>query len=44
MTLYEFIAADEMEQAEAIWDGFLIADRKDEEHTSYYIQFSTSFS
>ena len=32
MTLYQFIALDEMEQAEAVWDGVFIADREDEEH------------
>jgi hypothetical protein len=32
MTLYEFNALDEMEQAEAIREGAFIADRKDNEH------------
>ncbi len=32
MTLYQFIALDEMEQQEAIWEGVHIADREDEEH------------
>jgi hypothetical protein len=32
MTLYDFIAMDEMEQAEAVWNGVHIADREDEEH------------
>ena len=32
MTLYEFNSLDEMEQAEAVWDGVLIGDRKDSEH------------
>jgi hypothetical protein len=32
MTLYQFKAMDEMEQAEAVWDGVFIADREDEEH------------
>jgi hypothetical protein len=32
MTLYQFVAMDEMEQAEAIWDDVFIADREDEEH------------
>jgi hypothetical protein len=27
-----FIALDEAEQAEAIWEGVLIGDREDEEH------------
>lgn len=29
MTLYEFNALDEMEQAEALWDGVLVADSED---------------
>jgi len=32
ITLYEFTALDEMEQAEAIWDGVFLGDRKDGEH------------
>ncbi len=32
MTLYQFLALDEMEQQEAIWDGVHIADRDDGEH------------
>ncbi len=32
MTLYDFIAMDEMEQAEAVWSGVHIADRDDGEH------------
>ncbi len=32
MTLYQFIALDEMEQQEAIWEGVHIADRDDGEH------------
>ena len=32
MTLYEFNALDEMEQAEAVWDGVFLGDRKDAEH------------
>lgn len=32
MTLYQFIAMDEMEQQEAIWEGTHIGDRSDEEH------------
>jgi hypothetical protein len=32
MTLYQFIALDEMEQQEAIWEGTHIGDRQDEEH------------
>ncbi len=29
MTLYDFITADEQEQAEAVWDGVRIANRFD---------------
>ncbi len=32
MTLYDFIAMDEMEQAEAIWSGVHIADGDGGEH------------
>lgn len=32
MTLHEFNQLDEMEQAEAVWDGGFIADREDSEH------------
>jgi hypothetical protein len=32
MTFYQFMQADEMEQAEAVWDGVHIADREDKEH------------
>ena len=32
MTLYEFNALDRMEQAESIWDGVFLGDRKDSEH------------
>lgn len=32
MTVYEFNALDEMEQAEAVWDGVFLGDRKDDEH------------
>jgi hypothetical protein len=28
MTLYEFNALDEMEQAEAVWEGVFIGNRK----------------
>ena len=45
MTLYEFNALDEMEQAEAVWDSVFIADREDDEHRillyqrdSFYIE------
>ena len=32
MTLYEFLALDEMEQAEAVWSATHIGEREDEEH------------
>ena len=32
MTLYEFNALDEMEQAETVWDSAFTADREDAEH------------
>lgn len=32
MTLYEFNALDEMEQAEAVWDAMFIDGREDNEH------------
>lgn len=32
MTLYEFKALDEMEQAEAVWDAVHISERWDDEH------------
>lgn len=32
MTLYEFNALDEMEQAEAVWSGTHIGERFDQEH------------
>ncbi len=32
MTFYEFNQLDEMEQAEAVWDGVFIANREDSEH------------
>jgi hypothetical protein len=45
MTLYQFNSLDEMEQAEAVWDGVHIGERWDEEHNilpyqidSFYIE------
>ena len=32
MTLYEFKCLDEMEQAEAVWNGVHLANREDDEH------------
>ncbi len=45
MTLYDFIAMDEMEQTEAIWSGVQYAHRDDGEHKIllYQINGSESF-
>ncbi len=45
MTLYDFIKADEQEQAEAVWDGVNIADRDDGIHKIllYQINGTESF-
>jgi len=32
MTLYQFNALDEMEQAEAVWNGVFLGDRRESEH------------
>jgi len=32
MTLYQFNALEEMEQAEAVWSGTHVGDRQDEQH------------
>lgn len=32
MTVYEFLAFDEMEQAEAVWSGTLLATRTEGKH------------
>ena len=39
MTLYQFIAMDEMEQQEAIWEGVHVGDRDDGEHRILLYQF-----
>ncbi len=44
MTLYQFIAADEMEQAETVWDGILIADREDTDHRILLYQINSNES
>ena len=43
MTLYEFNALDEMEQAEAIWDSVFIADWEDREHKILLYQRDTFY-
>ncbi len=43
MTLYDFIALDEMEQAEAVWNGVFIADRKDQEHRILLYQVNSFY-
>jgi hypothetical protein len=43
MTLYEFNALDEMEQAEAVWEGVFIADRQDNEHRILLYQIDSFY-
>ena len=43
MTLRDFIAMDEMEQQEAIWEGIHIADRSDEEHNILLYQIDSFY-
>ena len=43
MTLYQFIALDEQEQAEAVWDAVFIADRQDEEHRILLYQIDSFY-
>jgi hypothetical protein len=43
MTLYQFLTLDEMEQAEAIWEGVHIADREDEEHRILLYQIESFY-
>jgi len=43
MTLYQFIAMDEMEQQEAIWEGTHIGERKDEEHNILLYQIDSFY-
>ncbi len=44
MTLYQFLQADEMEQAEAVWDGVHIATRDDGEHSILLYQINSTES
>ena len=43
MTLYEFIAMDEMEQQEAIWEGVHVGDRDDGGHRILLYQFDNFY-
>lgn len=43
MTLYQFLAMNEMEQQEAIWQGVHIADREDEEHKILLYQIDSFY-
>ncbi|MDQ3842825.1 MAG: hypothetical protein M3342_02250 [Bacteroidota bacterium] len=43
MTLYDFIALDEQEQAEAVWNGVFIADREDQEHRILLYQIDSFY-
>jgi len=43
MTLFQFLALDEMEQQEAIWEGVHIADREDEEHRVLLYQIDSFY-
>jgi len=43
MTLDEFNTLDEMEQAEAVWDGVFVADREDEEHKILLYQIDSFY-
>ena len=43
MTLYEFNQLDEMEQAEAVWDGVFIGDREDAEHKILLYQIDSFY-
>ena len=44
MTLYQFNAADEAEQIEALWDkGVHIGDRQDEEHIIVLYQIDSFY-
>lgn len=43
MTLYQFNAMDEMEQAEAIWSGTHIGDRQDDQHDILLYQIDGLF-
>jgi len=43
MSLYEFNALNEMEQAKAVWDGMFVADREDEEHRILLYQIDSFY-
>lgn len=43
MTLYQFNALDEMEQAEAVWSGTHIGDRQDEKHNILLYQIDAFY-
>lgn len=43
MTLYQFLELDEMEQAEAVWDATMIANRDDGEHRILLYQIDTFY-
>jgi len=43
MTLYEFNLLDEMEQAEAVWEGVHIGEREDEEHKILLYQIDSFY-
>lgn len=43
MTLYQFNLLDEMEQAEAVWSGTHIGERKDGEHTILLYQIDSFY-
>ena len=43
MTLYQFNLLDEMEQAEAVWEGVHIAEREDEEHKILLYQIDSFY-
>ena len=43
MTLYQFNQLDEMEQAEAVWDGVHIGERQDGEYTILLYQLRSFY-
>jgi hypothetical protein len=43
MTLYQFLALDEMEQAEAVWEGIMIADRIEGEYRLILFQLDSFY-
>ncbi len=43
MTLYQFNRLDEMEQAEAVWDGAFVADREDYVHKILLYQIDSFY-